>query len=75
MTNYAPMTPSQVLGYESLSKGENLGYAEGMMTNYSLMMLSQCIRDVAKQKNPQQMSFRTYKIDLVFLLQAITLLI
>lgn len=60
----------KVVGYEAFGDKANLGYVEGMVTNYSLMMLSQCIRDVAKQKDPTQMSFRTYKIDLVFLLQA-----
>lgn len=60
----------KILGYDALANGQNMGYAEGMATNYSLMMLSQCIRDVARQKDPKQMSFRAYKIDLVFLLQA-----
>ena len=60
----------KVLGYEALGKAENMGYAEGMNTNYSLMMLSQCIREVAKARKPEEMSFRAYKIDLVFLLQA-----
>ena len=58
----------KTIGYNQLA--DNMGYAEGMATNYSLMMLSQCIRDVAKQKNPTAMLFRAYKIDLVFLLQS-----
>ena len=52
----------QVVGYEAFGDKANLGYVEGMVTNYSLMMLSQCIRDVAKQKNPTAMSFRAYKV-------------
>ena len=38
------------------------GMIEGLCTNYSLMMLSQCIRDVAKSKKPEEHSFRAYKV-------------
>ena len=50
------------------------GVIEGMITNYSLMLFSQAIRDVAKCPKPEDMSFRTYGktggVELVFLLQA-----
>lgn len=47
----------------------NLAAWEGMATNYSLMMLSRCIRDlVASRKSKGHFSFRSYLVDLVQLL-------
>merc|ERR1712113_1120327 len=42
----------------------------GLITNYSLTMLSACVRElVASRKNKTKFSFRTYLFDLVMLLQ------
>eukprot|EP00392_Amoebophrya_sp_AT5.2_P011684 g11767.t1 len=45
---------------------------EGMMTNYSLMMLSSCVRELVALKSPEKrknFSLRLFMVDLVFLLE------
>ena len=43
---------------------------EGIVTNYSLVMLSKCVRDVVAASSPNENTIRTYMFDLVFLLQS-----
>lgn len=47
----------------------NPGTLEGTITNYSLLMLSKCVRDLIEcRAKKQRFSFRTYLFDLVQLL-------
>ncbi len=43
---------------------------EGIVTNFSLVMLSKCVRDVVAARRPDENTIRTYMFDLVFLLQS-----
>ena len=60
----------QDMAHGGKSIKESQSSYEGMLTNYTLMMLSKCVRDLVEFKNsPDKFSFRSYVFELIMLLQ------